>query len=75
MTRECLWYNGETACYELLDFNPDEYNTKIGIKTMALSLLKRKYGFSEEELEKVSKTLYLLDIDNLENLEKENLDL
>ena len=23
MVKECLWYNGEMGCYELLDFDPN----------------------------------------------------
>lgn len=28
MTKECLWYNGEIGCYELLDFDPNSLNNK-----------------------------------------------
>ena len=66
--KECLWYNGETGCYELLDFNQNELETKEGIRASAEAELRRKYGFDDEEIEKVMETVYLLDIDCLESV-------
>jgi len=44
---ECLWYNGEMSCYELLDFNPNGLSKKE-IITKAKECLKRKYAFTEK---------------------------
>lgn len=67
MTKECLWYNGETSSYELLDFNPNGL-TKEQIIECAKELLLERYSFSSEELNKLLDTLYLIDINNLESL-------
>jgi hypothetical protein len=42
MVKECLWYNGETGCYELLDFDPNEIKTKAGVRACAEGELRRK---------------------------------
>jgi len=65
--KECLWYNGEIGCYELLDFNPNEL-TEEQIKEKAEELLREKYSFTEQEMEKVRETIYLIDINNLEKI-------
>jgi len=67
MTKECVWYNGETSSYELLDFDPNGL-TKEEIVKKAKEILYEKYGFNKDDLNKVSETLYLIDVDNLENL-------
>ena len=72
MVKECLWYNGETSCYELLDFNPNGLsNNKI--KQKAWKILKEKYSALEEDRELFFKTLYLLDVDYLENVNKNGM--
>lgn len=68
MTKECIWYNGETASYELLDFDPNDCKDEQEIKTQAIKVLREKWQFSDEDLEKAKKTIYLIDIDNLDNL-------
>jgi len=65
--KECLWYDGTEGVYELLDFDPNGLSNEQ-VKEKALKCLKDKYGFAEWEMEKVSETLYLIDINNLENL-------
>ena len=68
MNKECLWYNGEVSCYELLDFDPNGL-TKDEIINKAWEILVRKYGFNDmEERDKAMETLYLLDVDNLEKV-------
>lgn len=69
MDKECLWYNGETGMYELLEFEPEGMdNEEVSIK--AFEILKEMYGFTEEEREKVLETLYLIDVDNLKKVNK-----
>lgn len=64
VNNECLWYNGEEGCYELLDFDPNGLSNSL-VFSKAKQTLKDKYGFDGEDLEKASETIYLIDIDNL----------
>lgn len=64
MAKECLWYNGEMACYELLDFDPNKLTNKEIMKK-AWEILKRKYILSNQDKRKALETLYLIDIDDL----------
>ncbi len=66
MSKECLFYNGELGCYELLNFDPNGLtNRELIIKIK--KELKNK-GFSEEEMIKVFETIYLINVDNLKNI-------
>ena len=69
MAKECLWYNGEFGEYELLDFDPDGL-TKAQIIEKATKILKQKYMFEDGDMPKILRTLYLIDVDNLENVYK-----
>ena len=64
---ECLWYNGETSCYELLDFNPGGLSREVTADE-SWKLLKKKYGVDDEHKGKVLSTLYLRYTDNLERV-------
>ena len=68
MAKECLWYNGESGCYELMDFDPDglskeELNLKIKEWFFCKSLL------DAEEIKKARETVYLLDVKHLEKVD------
>ncbi len=67
MVKECLYYNGELGCYDLLDFDPNEL-TKEQVADKAWDMLKEGYNFEEEDKEKVMETLYLLDVEHLERV-------
>lgn len=67
MEKECIWYNGTSGNYEVLDFDPDNLSKKK-IVAKARKILKKKYTFSDEDLNEALKTLYLLNIENLEKL-------
>ena len=69
MAKECLWYNGEIGCYELLDFDPNGL-TKRQLQKKALHFLKKKYHFNKRDLEIAAKTIYLVDIDDLKDIFK-----
>lgn len=66
MTKECLFYNGELGCYELLDFDPNQLTNKELIKRVKKELTNK--GFSKEDMIKAFETVYLIDIDSLENV-------
>ncbi len=70
MTKECIWYNGETGAYELLDFDPNGLSKEEIIKEAEKNFEKTfpewdNPGFNKE---KIFETLYLIDVDNLESL-------
>ena len=67
MAKECLWYNGETGCYELMDLDPNGLSNKE-IAAKARAWLVRRYGFNQEELGFVMDTIYLLDVETLEKV-------
>lgn len=67
MTKECVWYNGELSSYELLDFDPNGLSNKE-ILEKATEILKEKYWLNQEDLNEAQRTLYLIDVDNLERL-------
>ena len=67
MAKECIWYNGETACYELLDFDPNGLPKKE-IRKKAWAILENKYSLLEEDEEMIFETLYLININNLEKI-------
>lgn len=67
MTKECLWYNGEMGQYELLDFDPNGLTRQQIIKK-AKEELKKRYGFTREDLNRAIESLYLLDINSLDKL-------
>lgn len=64
---EVLWYDGENSCYHLLDFDPNIL-TKEQIKEAVIIELNKK-GFSREDCIKQLKTVYLLDVDNLKEVD------
>ena len=66
MTKECLWYNGELSCYELLDFDPNGLSKEELIEEAKSKLIMK--GFDYKDLDKALETLYLLDVDNLERV-------
>lgn len=70
MTKECLWYNGETGNYELLDFDPNGLTKEEIIKevTKIFEEIFPEWNNPKFNKEKVFETLYLLDIDNLEKI-------
>ena len=47
MAKECLWYNGQTASYELLDLEPTNLTEKQ-IKKKAAEVLQAKYDFDND---------------------------
>ena len=61
MAKECLWYNGESGHYDLLDFDPNGLSKKE-VAAMAWKLLQKAYTFEKEDKRKVLETLYLLDV-------------
>ena len=67
VVKECLWYNGETSCYELMDFDPNGLG-KQEIAAKARAWLAARYGFNQEELGLVMDTIYLLDVETLEKV-------
>lgn len=67
MSKECLFYNGEFSCYELLDFDPNGLANKELVRKIK-EQLKNK-GLSKEEMIKAFETIYLVDVDNLKNVE------
>ncbi len=67
MVKECLWYNGEPACYELMDFDPNGLS-KQEIAAKARAWLVRRYGFNQEELGLVMDTIYLMNVEQLEKV-------
>ena len=66
MSKECLFYNGEISCYELLDFDPNGLTNKELVREIKKQLKNK--GFSEEDMIKAFETIYLIDTDNLENV-------
>lgn len=72
MAKECLWYNGETSHYELLEFEPDEL-TDDEIIEKAKAELTKKYTMNEEDFKKAKETLYVIDVDNLRKVGKEDI--
>ena len=64
MAKECLWYNGETGCYELMDFNPDDM-TKEELSERIEGWLRRRYMLNPEEIKKAKETVYLVDPEHL----------
>ncbi len=67
MTKECLWYNGISSAYELLDFDPNGLtNYEIIQKVKEVFISNNCYD--EETFDKVLETVYLIDIDNLEGI-------
>ena len=66
MSKECLFYNGEFSCYELLDFDPNGLTNKELVREIKKQLEKK--GFSKEDMIKAFETIYLIDTDNLENV-------
>lgn len=66
MTHECLWYNNESASYNLLDFDPNGL-TKEQIIEKAKKEFEEK-GFEGREIDKAMETVYLIDIDNLKKV-------
>jgi len=69
MTKECLWYDGETSSYLLLDFEPDDLTNKE-IRDKAFEILKSDYSFADDEKDKALETLYLLDVDDLKRVKE-----
>lgn len=68
MAKECLWYNGETSAYELLDFDPNGLT-----KEQIIEKAKKEFdsmGIFGEAVDKALETLYLIDVSNLESLKK-----
>jgi len=64
---ECIWYNGETACYELLDFDPSGLS-KDEIRNKAIEKLQDKYRFDVRGIEKATETIYLINSDDLKRV-------
>ena len=67
MVKECLGYNGETGCYELMDFDPNGLS-KQEIAAKARAWLAAQYGFNRDELSPVMDTVYLMDVETLEKV-------
>jgi hypothetical protein len=70
MTKECLYYNGEFGCYNLLDFDPNGLTNRELIIKIKKDLEKK--GFSREDIIKEIEAVYLIDINNLEKIMPEN---
>ncbi len=68
MTKECVWYNGETGCYELLNFDPNGLSKAEALEKAKECLEEIFHDWESMNQEKVLETLYLIDVDNLENL-------
>ena len=66
MGKECLFYNGEFSCYELLDFDPNGLTNKELVRKIKQQLKNK--GFSKEDIIRAFETIYLIDIDNLKNV-------
>lgn len=63
---ECLFYNGETGCYELLDFDPRGL-TKNLLVEKAKKCLENK-GICREDIGKALETVYLLEVKHLKKI-------
>ena len=58
---ECVWYNGETGMYELLEIDPNEL-TLTEVKTKAWEWLQQTFCFEDDDERKVVESLYLLPV-------------
>lgn len=65
--KECVWYNGTTGCYEILDFDPNKMTTQE-ILDRARAYLAKRYTFDNRDWEKAKETLYLLNVDGLKKV-------
>ena len=66
MAKECLWYNGELSCYELLDFDPNGMHKEEIIEEAKARLILK--GINFKDLDKALETLYLIDVDDLKRV-------
>ena len=69
MAKECLWYDGVQGCYHLLDFDPNGLSNQQVIVN-AVKQLEDCFGLYGEDLEKAMETVYLIDVDSLEKVRK-----
>ena len=67
MTKECLWYDGVEGCYHLLDFDPHGLKG-WQIAENARKELQKSFDLDGDELEKAMETIYLIDVENLEEV-------
>ena len=69
MSKECLWYDGVRGCYHLLDFDPNGLRDWQIIKNVTKQL-EDCFGLYGEDLEKAMETVYLMDVESLEKVKK-----
>ena len=69
MSKECLWYDGVRGCYHSLDFDPNGLSDWQIVED-AKKQLEDCLGLFGEDLEKAMETVYLIDVDNLEKVKK-----
>lgn len=63
---ECLFYNGEMSCYELLDFDPKGL-TKNQLLEKVEKCMDNK-GIYGEDVGKALETVYLLEVKHLKKI-------
>lgn len=70
MTKECLWYNGETGHYELLEFDPNGLTKNQIIKEVEkiFANIFPEWDNPDFSKEKVFETLYLIDVDDFKRV-------
>lgn len=69
VTKECLWYDGVQVCYYLLNFDPNGL-VDWQIIENAKKQLEDCFGLYGKDLEKAMETVYLIDVDSLEKVKK-----
>ena len=69
VTKECLWYDGVQGCYYLLNFDPNGL-VDWQIIENAKKQLEDCFGLYGKDLEKAMETVYLIDVDSLEKVKK-----
>jgi len=67
MSKIALWYNGEKADYEVLNFSLINL-TNEQIINKCEGILYLNYGFSNKEIEKEIENIYIIDDNNMKKL-------
>lgn len=66
MSKECLWYDGENACYHLLDFDPDGLSETEVVQKAREKLTD--IGLYGGDINRMAESLYLLDVSALKSV-------
>jgi hypothetical protein len=67
MSVECLWYDGESVCYHLLDFDPEGLSEGQVVQEARRSLIGIGLLCDRDE-RKMLESLYLLDTSTLKSV-------